>query len=93
MCRNIRVLHHFQPPTTPQEIEAAAVQYVRKVGGIAKVTPANQATFDAAVKAIAAATTQLLNDLAPPRSPFRTREGEAAKGRARFEKRFQQQAR
>ena len=88
MCRNIRVLHHFQPPTTPQEIEAAAIQYVRKVSGIAKPTPANQATFDAAVKAVTAATTQLLNELVPPRSPFRTREGEAAKGRARFERRF-----
>ncbi len=91
MCRNIRVLHHFQPPTTPQEIEAAAIQYVRKVSGIARPTAANQAVFDAAVKAVTAATTALLNDLAPPRSPFRTREGEAAKGRARFERRFQQQ--
>ena len=86
MCRNIRVLHHFEPPTTPAEIHAASLQYVRKVSGTAKPSHANQAAFDAAVLAIAAATTALLDNLETRGTP-RTREGEAAKGRARWEQR------
>lgn len=86
MCRNIRVLHHFEPPTTPEEIHAAALQYVRKVSGSARPSNANQAAFDAAVEAVAAATTALLDQLESRGEP-RTREGEAAKGRARWEAR------
>ncbi|HUQ06998.1 MAG TPA: DUF2277 domain-containing protein [Kofleriaceae bacterium] len=86
MCRNIRVLHHFAPPTTPEEIQAAALQYVRKVSGSVRPSQANQATFDAAVEAIAAATTTLLDHLEARGEP-RTREGEAAKGKARWEAR------
>jgi len=87
MCRNIRILHHFAPPTTPEEIEAAAIQYVRKVSGTLRPSVANQPTFDAAVKAVTAATTALLQSLEPPRTPPRTREGEAAKAKERWEKR------
>jgi len=87
MCRNIRILHHFAPPTTPEEIEAAAIQYVRKVSGTLRPSQANQPAFDAAVAAITAATTELLARLEPPRTPPRTREGEAAKARERWEKR------
>jgi hypothetical protein len=86
MCRNIRVLHHFEPPTTLDEVRAAALQYVRKVSGSTKPSQANQAAFDAAVDAIAEVTAQLLDQLEARGEP-RTRDGEAAKGRARWEKR------
>lgn len=86
MCRNIRVLHHFDPPTTPEEIHAAALQYVRKVSGSTRPSAANQVAFDAAVASIAAITTALLDNLDHRGAP-RTRESEAAKGRARWEKR------
>lgn len=86
MCRNIRVLHNFAPPTTPEEIHAAAIQYVRKVSGTARPSQANQPAFDAAVEAVAAATTVLLAELEARGEP-RTREGEIAKARARWEKR------
>lgn len=86
MCRNIRVLHHFEPPTTAEEIHAAALQYVRKVSGAARPSQANQAAFDAAVDEIAAITATLLSRLESRGEP-RTREGELAKARARWEKR------
>lgn len=86
MCRNIRVLHNFAPPTTPEEIHAAALQYVRKVSGSTRPSLANQVAFDAAVTAIAAITTALLDNLEARGEP-RTREGEAAKAKARWEKR------
>jgi hypothetical protein len=86
MCRNIRILHHFEPPTTPEEIGAAALQYVRKVSGSTKPSQANQAAFDAAVEAITAITAELLENLEARGEP-RTREGEIAKARARWEKR------
>jgi hypothetical protein len=81
MCRNIRVLHDFEPPTTEEEIRAAALQYVRKVSGMNK-----NAAFDRAVDEIAAATTRLLAKL-PHRTEPRTREGERARARLRWEKR------
>lgn len=86
MCRNIRVLHNFAPPTTPEEIHAAALQYVRKVSGSTRPSMANQVAFDAAVTAIAAITTALLENLEARGEP-RTREGELAKAKARWEKR------
>lgn len=87
MCRNIRVLHYFDPPTTPDEIEAAALQYVRKVSGSTHPSAANKEAFDAAVAAVAAVTAKLLGELEEPRGEPRTREGELAKARARWEKR------
>ncbi len=86
MCRNIRVLHNFAPPTTPEEIAAASLQYVRKVSGTVHPSQLNQAAFDEAVAEITAATTRLLARLQARGTP-RTREAEAAKGRARWEKR------
>ena len=86
MCRNIRVLHHFEPPTTVEEIQAAALQFVRKVSGATKPSQANQAVFDAAVEAIAGITAQLLDDLESKGKP-RTREGELVKARARWDRR------
>ena len=88
MCRNIRTLHHFEPPTTPEEIRAAALQYVRKVSGMTKPVRDADAMFARAVDQVAAATTRLLDAL-PPRGEPRTREGEQAKARARWERRAQ----
>lgn len=87
MCRNIRILHHFQPPTTPEEIRAASIQYVRKVSGMPKPVKGGEATFEAAIEAIAKITTDLLASLPPPKTPPRTREGEREKAKQRWEKR------
>ena len=86
MCRNIRTLHHFQPPTTPEEIRAASIQYVRKVSGMVKPSQDALAAFDKAVAAVDAATTKLLEAL-PARGEPRTREGEKAKAKLKWEKR------
>lgn len=69
MCRNITTLRGLEPAATPTEIEAAAVQYVRKVSGVQKPTDATAAAFDAAVRAVAEATTQLLATLPPRKQP------------------------
>lgn len=86
MCRNIRVLHHFEPPTTEEEVHAAALQYVRKVSGHPKAPAGGAQAFERAVEEIAAATRRLLAEL-PPRGAARTREGERAKARLRWERR------
>jgi hypothetical protein len=83
MCRNIRVLHNFEPPTSPDEIRAAALQYVRKVSGANKPPRAEEEAFTRAVDEVAAATARLLAAL-PARPPPRTREGEREKARARW---------
>jgi hypothetical protein len=87
MCRNIRVLHNFEPPATRDEIQAAALQYVRKVSGAARPSAANQAAFDEAVKAVTEATRVLLDELVT-KAPPRDREVEATKARARAEERY-----
>ena len=87
MCRNIRVLHNFEPPATPDEVEAAALQYVRKVSGTTRPSAANQEAFDAAVKAVTEATRTLLEALVT-KAPPRDREVEAVKARARAEERY-----
>ena len=87
MCRNIRTLHNFEPPTTKDEVDAAALQYVRKVSGMQSPSRANEAAFERAVEAVADATERLLAELvtaAPPRS----REVEAERRRARAAVRF-----
>ncbi len=87
MCRNIHQLHNFEPPATTDEVHAAALQYVRKVAGATRPSQANQASFDRAVAAIAAATAELLGDLVTT-APPKNREEEAIKARARAEKRY-----
>ena len=87
MCRNIKTLHNFDPPATSEEIHAAALQYVRKVSGSTKPSKANEAVFMRAVDEIAHITAHLLEDLVTGAVP-RDREAEAAKARARAEKRF-----
>jgi hypothetical protein len=83
MCRNIRVLYNFAPPTTPEEVHAAATQYVRKVSGLARPSAADAEAFDKAVAEVAASTATLLASLVA-KAPVRTRESEREKGRARW---------
>jgi hypothetical protein len=87
MCRNIRVLHNFEPAATPEEIEAAALQYVRKISGAAKPSKTNEAAFERAVADVTAASKRLLASLVTT-APPRDRDVEAAKGRARAAARF-----
>lgn len=87
MCRNIRPLFNFDPPATDDEIQAAALQFVRKVSGFSAPSKANEAAFHAAVAEITAAAQRLLGALetsAPPKD----RADEAAKARARSAHRF-----
>ena len=87
MCRNIKTLHNFAPPATSDEIHASSLQFVRKLCGFAKPSKANEEIFNRAVGEIAHVAHHLLEDLittAPPRD----REVEAAKARARSQKRF-----
>ncbi len=87
MCRNIRPLNNFEPPATPDEVHAAALQFVRKVSGSTKPSQANQAAFDEAVDEIAAVTARLLERLVTT-APPKDREAEAAKARERSRARF-----
>jgi hypothetical protein len=86
MCRNIRVLYNFQPPTTKEEIRAAALQYVRKVSGLGKPPSADVEVFEQAIEEVAAATGRLLRSLSA-HTAVRTREGERDRARARWMKR------
>ena len=82
MCRSIRPLNNFEPAATSEEIQAAALQFVRKVGGSHKPSKANAAAYDRAVEAITAVTQDLLNELVTS-APPKNREVEAAKARER----------
>ena len=82
MCRSIHTLYNFDPPATEDEVRAAALQYVRKVGGFTKPSRANAEAFERAVDAVAAASSRLLADLVTS-APPKDREDEAAKARAR----------
>jgi hypothetical protein len=86
MCRNIRVLYNFEPPTTKEEVRAAAVQFVRKVSGLAKPSAADTEAFEHAVDDIAAITRKLLTALSA-QTTVRTREQEKEKARARWKAR------
>lgn len=87
MCRNIRTLHNFEPPATADEVQATALQYVRKVSGSTRPSLANQAAFDQAVADVAEATRRLLDQLTTT-APPKDREVEAAKARARAAVRY-----
>jgi hypothetical protein len=87
MCRNIRTLYNFEPAATEEEVQAAALQYVRKISGFNKPSKVNEAAFNRAVEAVAHASMHLLAELettAPPKD----REVEAAKRRARAAERY-----
>ena len=87
MCRNIKLLYNFAPPTTDDEIEAAALQFVRKISGYNKPSKANTEVFDAAVVQVSEAARTLLDGLVT-NAPPRDRDIEAEKKRARNAKRF-----
>lgn len=87
MCRNIRTLHNVEPPATPEEVHAAAVQYVRKISGSTRPSLANREAFERAVHEVAEATQRLLDGLTTS-APPRDREVEAARARARAAARY-----
>ena len=87
MCRNIRTLHNFEPPASEDEIQASALQYVRKVSGSTKPSQANAEAFHRAVDEVALTTARLLDELVTA-APPRDREMEAAKRKARAAERF-----
>ena len=86
MCRNIRTLYHYDPPTTDDDIRAASLQFVRKVSGFTKPSQANQEAFDRAVDDVANTVRDLLGTLVTT-APPRNRESEIAKARARWTER------
>jgi len=87
MCRNIRTLYNFAPPTTDEEVNAASLQFVRKISGFTRPSQANEAAFERAVAEVTAAAQRLLDGLSTTAAP-RDRETEAAKARVRAERRF-----
>ena len=87
MCRNIRTLYNFSPPTTDEEVEAASLQFVRKISGFTHPSQANQAAFDRAVDQVSRAARRLLDGLTTS-APPKDREVEAAKARKRAAQRF-----
>jgi len=89
MCRNIKTLHNFAPPATEQEIQASALQFVRKLSGFTRPSQANRPAFDQAVEQVAGAARGLLATLVT-NAPPRHRELEAIKAQARAAKRFRQ---
>ncbi|HKY61426.1 MAG TPA: DUF2277 domain-containing protein [Gemmatimonadota bacterium] len=82
MCRNIKTLFNFEPPATDEEIEASALQYVRKVSGFTRPSEVNREAFDTAVREVTRITRELVDAL-ETRAPSRNREVEAARARAR----------
>jgi len=87
MCRNIRTLYNYEPVATSEEVQAAALQYVRKISGFSKPSQANAEAFERAVDAVAAISQELL-DVLVTSAPPKDREVEAAKARARAAERF-----
>jgi len=87
MCRNIKTLYNFDPPATNDEIQAAALQFVRKVTGYHTPSQANEAAFNQAIEDVANATAKLFSGLTTEAHPH-NREEEAAKAHARALKRF-----
>jgi hypothetical protein len=87
MCRNIRNLYNFDPPTTNEEVRDAALQYVRKISGFTKPSQANAEAFERAVDAVTEASDRLLRELVTTAAP-KDREVEAAKRRARSAQRY-----
>jgi hypothetical protein len=69
MCRNITTLRGLEPEATPQEIEAAARQYVRKISGVQSTSPQTEVAFEKAVRRVTKATAELLGGLPPRRQP------------------------
>jgi hypothetical protein len=87
MCRNIQTLFNFEPPANDEEIQAAALQFVRKISGFNKPSRVNEAAFNAAVAEIAAASRRLLASLETT-APAKDRQVEAEKAKSRSARRF-----
>lgn len=87
MCRNIKPLFNFDPPTTEEEIRAASLQFVRKISGFTKPSKANEVPFLAAIEEITGISERLLRGL-ETNAPPKNREEEAARARARGLARF-----
>lgn len=83
MCRNIKLLFHFAPPATRDEIHASALQYVRKLSGPGQPTAQNKAAFDRAVAEITAISERLLLEELVAKGPPRDREMEKERAKAR----------
>ena len=92
MCRNIRPLYNFEPATTHDEVQDAALQFVRKVNGMNKPSKVNEEAFNRAIDEVTHSIEHLLGSLVTTAAP-RNREVEAAKGRARSDARFERIAR
>lgn len=87
MCRNIKTLFNFEPPATTDEVNASALQFVRKLSGFNKPAKANEEAFNLAVERVTAAAQEMLNSLVT-NSPPRDREVEAAKAKERAAVRY-----
>ena len=87
MCRSIRPLHNYEPASTHEDVEAAALQFVRKISGMTKPAKVNQEAFDRAVHEVAHVSRHLLEAL-QTNAPPKDREVEAAKARARAAQRY-----
>lgn len=86
MCRNIKLLLNFEPPATREEIEASALQYVRKLSGMQHASKVNEAAFNRAVEKVVAATMELFDSVVVKGAP-RSREDEKVKAKERGKKR------
>ena len=87
MCRNIKTLFNFDPPATSEEINAAALQFLRKFSGFQKPSQVNEQAFTSAVEEVEAVTKKLLKSLKTDAKP-KDREEEHRKAHARALKRF-----
>jgi len=87
MCRNIKTLFNFEPPATDDEIEAASLQFVRKLSGFNSPSNLNREAFQRAVQDVASAARVLIDSLVTTADP-RDREIEAERARARSASRF-----
>jgi len=87
MCRNIRRLYNFEPPATTDEIQAASLQFVRKISGFTKPSKANEAAFNLAVEDVSKVVQTLLSSLVTNAPPL-DRDLEAQKRKELSEKRF-----
>jgi hypothetical protein len=87
MCRNIHTLFNFEPPATDEEVQAAALQYVRKISGFTKPSHANEQAFGRAVDEVADVSRRLLDQLVTSAAP-KDRHVETERARARAARRY-----
>ncbi len=87
MCRNIKTLFNFDPPATTVEVNASAIQFVRKLSGFTKPSKINEEAFNLAIERVAAAAQEMLNSYVT-NAPPRDRETEAERAKARSAQRF-----